>query len=178
MDTHTLLFQTVLLFGSDEKLPIPEGLLAFILQLHSIFRYLILITLILAIYFAFQGKKTGAPYSGRTKKAGFYTMILADLQLLMGLVLYAIYLYTSTGFKIKRLKDQLEVSSFRFFILEHAVIMFIALVLIHIGYAKAKKAESAITANKSQFTWFLIALILILVAIPWPFMPGYGRPWF
>ena len=66
---------------------------------------------------------------------------------------------------MKRLKDMLGMQEVRFMAVEHAVMMFIAIVLIHIGYIRAKKAPSVRQANKSQFLFYLIALIMILVAI-------------
>lgn len=179
MYTHLLtILPKVLLNGAIPSFPIPEGMYRGLLDLHSTLRYLILIALIAAIYFANKGRSSGAPYAGKIKKAGLFTLIFADIQFLVGLVLVYVNLEARTNFKLKAFKEMLGNSSDRFFVLEHAVLMCLALLLIHVGYFKAKKATSAIAANKSQFVWFIIALIIILVAIPWPFMPGHGRPWF
>lgn len=148
----------VLLFGSDEKLPAPYGLLSAVLHAHSGVRYLILIGLIAAVFLAFNAMRKDQAWDGSPKRLGRLTMILADIQLLMGIFLWVYFIY--------------------FMAVEHAVMMFIAIVLIHIGYIRAKKAPSVRQANKSQFLFYLIALIMILVAIPWPFYGHMGRGWF
>lgn len=166
-----LLFSTILLFGSNEgTLHLPEGLSKALIASHSGMRYIILILMILAVVFANQSSKGKRPFEGATKKTGMFTMILIDVQLLMGLVLYFFFIASQTNFKIGKLTDQLGVSSFRSIAVEHALGMFIALVLVHIGYAKAKKAMSATEAGRKQFIYYLIALILILLSIPWPFL--------
>jgi hypothetical protein len=61
----------------------------------------------------------------------------------------------------------------RFWAVEHISSMLIAIVLITIGHISLKKGgKPSLTA-----TFYLIALLLILSAIPWPFRAGIGRPW-
>jgi len=63
---------------------------------------------------------------------------------------------------------------YRFFWVEHPLMMFIAIVLITIARGKAK------LLNYKAVGWLLfIALILILAAVPWPFrdVVGQGRTW-
>jgi len=45
--------------------------------------------------------------------------------------------------------------------------MIIAIVLITIGYSKAKKIENAKKANQTVVIFYIIGLILILARIPW-----------
>lgn len=58
----------------------------------------------------------------------------------------------------------------RFFTMEHSVMMLIAIALITIGRITSKKAVTDEAKFKKAFTFFLIALLVILAAIPWPFM--------
>ena len=64
-------------------------------------------------------------------------------------------------------------ASQRFFAVEHTFTMIIAIALITVGGVSVRK-------GKSNAKWFyLIALILILMRIPWPFMEaGIARGWF
>jgi hypothetical protein len=55
--------------------------------------------------------------------------------------------------------------------------MLIAIVLITIGRGAAKKNIPDVAKFKKAFWFFLIALVIILVTIPWPFREGVGRPW-
>jgi len=64
-------------------------------------------------------------------------------------------------------------ASQRFFAVEHTFTMIIAIALITVGGVSVRK-------GKSNAKWFyLIALILILMRIPWPIMEaGIARGWF
>ena len=173
-----LIFSDILLFGSNEAtMHIPEAMAKAMLSFHSGWRYVILILMILAIVYARLSSKGKKPFAGITKKMGMFTMIAADIQLVIGLVLYFFFLAAQTNFKIGKLKDQMEVPMFRTIAMDHIIGMLIALVLIHIGYAKAKKALNDIEAGKKLFTYYLIALIIILISIPWPFL-HHERGWF
>lgn len=55
----------------------------------------------------------------------------------------------------------------RFKIIEHPLTMIIAIVLISIGYIKAKKLTDAKQANKTVLIFYIFGLILILARIPW-----------
>ena len=53
---------------------------------------------------------------------------------------------------------------------EHWVMMLIAVVLVHVGYAMAKRAEASVDKFKKSAIFFTIALLIIFASIPWPFM--------
>jgi uncharacterized membrane protein len=72
--------------------------------------------------------------------------------------------------------DVMKDKFFRFFWVEHPVGMLIAIVLITLGNAMAKKIVSDTTKFKKAFWFFFIALIIILATVPWPFRE-IGRPW-
>ena len=103
-------------------------------------------------------------------------MIAVDIQFVVGAILYFYFIAGQTNFKIGKLTDQLSAPMFRTIALDHAVGMLIALILIHIGYSKAKNAKSVLDAGRKQFVWMLIALIIILISIPWPFL-HHERGW-
>ena len=52
----------------------------------------------------------------------------------------------------------------------------IKVVIITIGSAKAKRKKGAYAKFKTLFLWFVIALVLIFAAVPWPFSPLAQRP--
>ena len=61
----------------------------------------------------------------------------------------------------------------RFWAVEHFAGMLIAIILITIARGKAKYL------NYKVASWlYLIALVIILATVPWPFREGIGRPWF
>jgi len=58
-------------------------------------------------------------------------------------------------------------SDLRFYAVEHFAMMLIAVVLVHIGRAKSKKAKTDSAKFKTATIFFLIAMVVMLAAIPW-----------
>ena len=57
----------------------------------------------------------------------------------------------------------------RFFAVEHALMMIIAWLMVHIGRSMVKKAGTDSAKHKRSLFWFGIAILIILAMIPWPF---------
>jgi membrane protein DedA with SNARE-associated domain len=66
----------------------------------------------------------------------------------------------------------------RFWIVEHITGTILAVLLITIGRGVAKKSMPDAAKHKRSAIIYLIALIIILAVVPWPFRAGIGRPWF
>jgi hypothetical protein len=66
-------------------------------------------------------------------------------------------------------------SALRFFLVEHAFGMLLAVTLAHIGRIRIRKAADDGRRHRSAAIYFGIALVLVLLSIPWPGMPA-GRP--
>jgi hypothetical protein len=143
---------------------------------HSGLRWLVLLFLLMAIVTAWQhwSKKSDYP-QGRWALLG---LIFTHLQLVLGLVLY---IWNAAAIKSKvQFADMgaaMSNSIVRFYTVEHISLMLVAIILITIGYSRAKKAAPAPAGHKTLFTFYLIGLILILVSIPWPFR-ALGAGWF
>ncbi len=137
-----------------------------LLHLHNLLRWVILILLLLSLFQAFS-KNNGL------KKTSLFLLIASHTTLLIGLYQYftkgpGFNLIQQNGFGTV-MKD----SAMRFWAVEHISTMLIAIVLITIARGKAKKGVYGAAS------WlYLIALLLILAGIPWPFREGIGRPWF
>lgn len=67
---------------------------------------------------------------------------------------------------------------YRFFWIEHPVGMVIAITLITIGRGQSKKNILDIVKHKRTFWYYLVALIVIIGTVPWPFREFIARPWF
>lgn len=147
-----------------------------LLHLHSILRWIILILLVVNIIRHFS--IADQPFTAADKKLGLFLMIAAHTTLLLGLYQW----FTGPwGFQnIQNLgmgvvmKDSVQ----RFWAVEHITGTVIAIVLITIGRGVAKKNLPNITKHKRSAVLFLIALIVLLAVVPWPFRTGIGRPWF
>jgi hypothetical protein len=147
------------------------------LVIHSILRWAVLLFGLWAVVAALSGVVSKRNYSSADNRSGLLFMIFCDIQLLMGLVLY----FTGMWFeKVKSgmgevMKDPAE----RFFAVEHALMMIIAWLLVHIGRSMVKRADTDAQKHKKAIIFFGLALIIILAMIPWPFrQPGIARQLF
>ena len=140
-----------------------------LLHLHNILRWVILILLLVSLVKAFTGWRSGRPFSQGDAKLWLFTMISAHLTLLVGLyqLLWGRYgvLVTDLPAGTSVMKDKF----YRFFWIEHPVSMILAIVFITMGRRMAKKNVPDDLKYKAAFYYFLLALILILIAVPWPF---------
>ena len=59
----------------------------------------------------------------------------------------------------------------RLYMLEHPLTMIIAIILITVGYSKAKKKGDNATRYKTILIYYGLGLFLILLRIPWSAWP-------
>ncbi|QRR01341.1 hypothetical protein [Dyadobacter sandarakinus] len=147
-----------------------------LLILHSLNRWLVLVSLLYAICRAWEGLRSSREFTRTDDIARHLTATLAHIQLLLGLSLYMIS--PIVKFDVAEAAGSGLVSEHLFFRLIHIALMVIAVVIITIGSAKAKRSSSREQKFRTIRTWFAIALLIILVAVPWPFSPLAGRPYF
>ena len=137
-----------------------------LLHTHNLFRWLVLITALVAIVFAFSGWFGKRNWNKRDNIAGLLLTIFVDIQFLAGLVLYA-FVSPITKAAFKDFGAAMKNDVLRFYVVEHILLMIIALVIIHVGRSKSKKGTSPVKQHKTAAIYYTIALILILAAIPW-----------
>ncbi len=145
-----------------------------LLHLHSFLRWVILLLLVIAVIMSLGGMTGKKPFSAGQKKIGLFLMIAAHTELLVGLYQW---IFGPLGIKFLSqagMKDTVA----RFYGVEHMTGMIIAIVLITIGRGVSRKAIPDEAKQKKTFWFFLVALVIILVMIPWPGREGIGRPWF
>jgi disulfide bond formation protein DsbB len=137
------------------------------LHLHNVLRWVILILLLVTLYQAFAKKES-------IRSSSLWLMIAAHTMLLIGL-----YQVIAGRFGILKglpesVPSLMKDSFYRFYWVEHPILMVVAIVLITLARGKVK------ALNYKTAGWLLlIALIFILVAIPWPFREvGVNRAWF
>ncbi len=149
-----------------------------LVHLHSVLRWVILILLVISIIKAYKGFKSGQSFQDGDRKTWLFTMIAAHVTLLIGLYQWLAGRYGLITYEIPEGVSRMGDKFTRFFQVEHPLGMIIGIILITLGYGMAKKPVADTVKYKKAFTYFLIALIVILVTIPWPFREIVGRPWF
>lgn len=143
---------------------------------HSIIRWLVLASLVYSIFRAYKGYATKAIFNKTDNAVRHWTATIAHIQLVIGIVLYSqspIIKYFWTNFS----EAVLNIDTF-FFGLIHIILMLTAIVLVTIGSALSKRKQTDIEKFKTMLIWFSVSLLIIFIAIPWPFSPLANRPYF
>ncbi len=136
------------------------------LHLHDTLRWLLLLSLIVILVKYVAGWIGNHPWKKIDNILGIVFTSLMDLQLLTGLVLY-FFLSPITKQIFADFGAAMKNDNLRFYAVEHFAIMLVAVVMVHIGRAKSKKAKIDRKKFRTASVFFLIALALIALAIPW-----------
>lgn len=147
----------------------------FILAVHNIVRWVVLIAGILAAARALIGWFGKKEWTKQDRLFGIIFTSSVDVQLLLGILLY--FVFSSWGVQAildKGMSFVMGESQYRFFAIEHVFFMVVALVFAHLGSALPKKVDDAVSKHKRAAIWFSLAVLTILAGIPWwrPFLPG------
>ena len=137
-------------------------------------RWLILFGGLASIIIGIRGWSEHRQWSSSADKTGLLYTISLDIQLLLGLLLYVVFSPVTTR-HFSDFGAAMGNSTVRFFLVEHLALIILALVLAHIGRARVGKAEDPVSKYKNATIFYGISLVLVLIAIPWPFF-SYGRP--
>ena len=135
-----------------------------LVHLHNLLRWVVLIAMLFAIVQLLLKKDA--------LKASKVLLISAHSTLVLGLYQY---FFGPMGFKLIQaagMKVAMASSAIRFWAVEHISSMLIAIILITIGHIKYKKGG----APNTTLILYILALLLIFTAIPWPFRAEIGRP--
>lgn len=139
-------------------------------------RWLVLASLLYSIYRAYKGYTLNSQFSKSDNAVRHWTATIAHIQLVIGITLYTqspIIKYFWHTFN-----DAIHNIDVAFFGLIHIILMLIAIILITVGSSLAKRKTTDKEKFKTMLIWFLISLIIIFIAIPWPFSPLSNRPYF
>lgn len=143
-------------------------------HLHNIFRWFIIVFALWTLVRSVAGMSGGKAFTKNDKRPALLLMIFADLQLLLGLVLYV----GKDWFKVLTSGGFMKLPAQRFWAMEHALGMLIAIIFIHIGYSAVKQNIPDTAKFKKLFWCTLVALLVAAITIPWPFREIVGRPLF
>ena len=133
-----------------------------VLALHSWLRWVVLLLGLAALVRSFGPSAGSAP---RDRVSLLFTIAI-DIQFLVGLSLYLV-VSPITRAAMQHMAASMQAPSVRFWLAEHPTTMVLALVFAHLGRARPRR----------RTLFFALAVILLLVGMPWPGLP-YGRPFF
>ena len=147
-----------------------------LLHLHNFMRWVILILLVINIIRHLVAVKQ--PFADRDKRLGLMLMVAAHITLVIGLYQYFVgpwgfQLISSQGMAVV-----MKNSALRFWAVEHITGMLIGIVLITIARGVFRKTITNEAKHKRALLLYIIALVVILASVPWPFREGIARPLF
>src|SRR5712692_1916436 len=147
---------------------------SFVLILHSWLRWAALVLGVAATIVSLAERAGGG--QNRADRWGLIFMMTLDTQLLLGLLLY----FALSPFTAAALKDfggAMRNPGLRFWAVEHAATMLLAVILVHMGRVLARTARTPESKRRRQIVCFGLATIAMIAATPWPGMAN-GRPLF
>lgn len=123
-----------------------------LLGLHSLWRWVVLIVVVVALIRGIIGWARGSSWTGTDRTLGLLTTSVLDIQVLLGLLLYG--------------ATQAWKGQTAFIAYIHPLIMIIALAIVHIVNVRAKRLDSPVARHRTFTIGLIVALVLITAAIP------------
>lgn len=133
-------------------------------HMHSGIAYLTLAALVLVIGYTLVGALSNREFTEKDRKIAMIGLILTHIQVVVGLILYFV---SPLGLEMMKSGSAMSDSAARLLALEHPLINIIAVILITIGYSRAKKLATSKAKFRSIYMMYAIGLLLILARIPW-----------
>jgi uncharacterized membrane protein len=130
-----------------------------LLHTHSLLRYFILIGLVVVIVKALIGLINKQPYGKWDNKLGLYLFIFTHMQLLIGLVLYFVSPFVKFG------GTTMSDKTTRYWTVEHAFAMLVAVVLITLARSTSKRMTNDQAKHKRMAIFNFVALAVIIAVI-------------
>ena len=136
-----------------------------LLLIHSWLRWLVLLALVARLGRALAARVQGSPYVDLDRRLSLVLMILVDIQLTLGLLLWAVsptirQAFADPGAAMKN-------SAVRLLFVEHPITMIAAVVLVHVAHVIGKRATAERPPHGRVLLFTLLALVLMLSRIPW-----------
>ncbi len=128
-------------------------------HLHSGFRFLVILLVLLAIVQSLSGWLGKKPYTESNRRLNLFAMVSVHIQFLLGIALY--FLSPFVQFNGAAMKN----FDTRYWTSEHITMMLIAIVLITIGYSRSKKLVLPEAKHRTVAIFFIIGLVIISAAI-------------
>lgn len=134
--------------------------------IHSWWAYLVVLVLVIASINSLVGFFSKKEYGANDFRVSLFTLIVSHIQLLIGIVLYFVAPYFQ-AFSEVGMGGVMKDSTLRLYLVEHPLIMIIAVTLITIGYSRHKKKLTSHPKFKILAIFYTLALIFVLSRIPW-----------
>ncbi|GIV34514.1 MAG: hypothetical protein KatS3mg031_2049 [Chitinophagales bacterium] len=136
-----------------------------ILHTHSVVRYVLLLLLVIIVIRGIIGYSLKKPYRAIDNSFSLAVLITAHVQLLLGLILYAISPVIKSA--LSDFSKAMGDDTLRFWAVEHVTLMLVAIAFITVGRVWAKKASLDRTRFRRELIAYSFALIAVVAGVPW-----------
>lgn len=153
-----------------------DAIYPFALFLHGLTRWVVVVGAVWLLLAASTSlRRTSSAQTSPVRAPWRVYMGALHLQLVLGVLLLfisplAVATWSDMGTAMK-------VRPMRFFTMEHTTVMIVAIIVAQMGAIRARKAKDAARAARTTLIFGGLSLVLILAAVPWPFMGEIARPW-
>ncbi|HSI05349.1 MAG TPA: hypothetical protein VLC93_12765 [Myxococcota bacterium] len=151
-------------------------LYAIVLNVHSWWRWVVIILALTLLVRAIRGLRTDEPWGALDNKLARAFAGSVDLQVTLGLLML-FFLSPITTTAIRNMGEAMKDTQLRFFTVEHTTVMILAAVAAHVSVARARKASSGRHAHRRMAIGVAVFVALIAIGIPWPGL-SHGRALF
>lgn len=146
----------------------------FLLSVHAVVRWLVLLSVLVALGRGVRGWRGRRSFTRIDNTARHLTATFAHVQLLIG---YTLYFVSPLVAAFRAGAQPHPANALRFFGWLHPLLMTVVVVLLTIGSSAAKRQPTDPAKFRTLVIWFAGALLVLLIAIPWPFSPLAQRPY-
>jgi hypothetical protein len=136
-----------------------------VLVVHSLFRWMVLAVALYAVLRMAIGLATNRAWTEDDRRAGLFFTIAIDVQLLLGVVLFAVSPVVRQG--MSDMSVAMKDAPVRFFLAEHPVFMVLAVALAHAGSVVARRGPTDRVKFVRGAVGYSLAFALVLAGIPW-----------
>ncbi len=141
---------------------------SYLLLLHNLFRWIVLILAIYALYNNYTGWRNAKVFEKKDKRLNSIFIGTLHLQLVIGAILYFGFSpYVSQA--MEDMKAAMRNPVLRFWGVEHIAGMIIAIAVAQIGNIISKKSATDTEKFRKAFVFFMIAVLIIILSHPFAF---------
>jgi len=135
-------------------------------MLHSGWAYITLIILVFAVVNAVIGLSSKKEFKDKDLRISLFTLIVSHIQLIIGFL--ALFVSTQFSFVLENgMGAAMKEPTIRLFVIEHPLMMILAIVLITMGFSKHKKQTTDAGKFKTIALYYGLGLLFVLSRIPW-----------
>jgi len=135
-------------------------------MIHATWAIITLLVLIAAVVNAVVGLTSKKEFTDKSLRISLFALIVSHIQLIIGFI--AFFMSTQFHFlKENGMGAAMKDATVRLFVVEHPLMMILAIVFITIGFSKHKNKTTDFARFKTIANFYGIALLLVLTRIPW-----------